>query len=63
MNYDEIANCARGQLENSIERLKLTNSQRAAIWEIRRKSKNRIAAAPCRDLMDSDALDTDFLIR
>jgi hypothetical protein len=62
MNYDEVANCARAQLETAIERLKLTNSQRAAIWEVRRKSKNRIAAARCRKRKIEDMKENDETI-
>ena len=62
MNYDEVANCARSHLENLIERLKLTNSQRAAIWEVRRKSKNRIAAARCRKRKIEDMKENDETI-
>jgi phosphoglycolate phosphatase-like HAD superfamily hydrolase len=62
MNYDEVANCARAQLETAIERLKLTNSQRAAIWEVRRKSKNRIAAARCRKRTIEDMKENDETI-
>ena len=62
MNYDEVANCARAQLETAIDRLKLTNSQRAAIWEVRRKSKNRIAAARCRKRKIEDMKENDETI-
>ena len=48
LTADECATVARQKLEELIEKCRLTPHQKSQVWEIRRKSKNRLAAAKCR---------------
>jgi len=45
---DDVATVPRTQLEVMVEKCTMTPHQKSQVWEIRRKSKNRLAAAKCR---------------
>jgi len=45
---DEIANINRQVLAHKVDKSFLNVQQKTLVWEIRRKNKNRLAAAKCR---------------
>ena len=45
---DDVANINRATLQGLVDKSHLTLQQKNMVWEIRRKNKNRLAAAKCR---------------
>ena len=69
---DDIANINRTMLAGLVDKSQLTMTQKNMVWEIRRKNKNRLAAAKCRkrkiedinvNLETGDVLRSQFLVR
>ena len=69
---DDIANINRTVLAGLVDKSQLTMTQKNMVWEIRRKNKNRLAAAKCRkrkiedinvNLETGDVLRSQFLVR
>lgn len=69
---DDIANINRTVLAGLVDKSQLTMTQKNMVWEIRRKNKNRLAAAKCRkrkiedinvNLETGDVLRSEFLVR
>ena len=48
LDLDEIANINRQVLAHKVDKSFLNAHQKTLVWEIRRKNKNRLAAAKCR---------------
>ena len=45
---DDVANINRATLQGIVDKSHLSLQQKNMVWEIRRKNKNRLAAAKCR---------------
>ena len=48
LGMDDVANINRATLQGIVDKSHLSLQQKNMVWEIRRKNKNRLAAAKCR---------------
>ena len=71
LDLDEIANINRQVLAHKVDKSFLNAHQKTLVWEIRRKNKNRLAAAKCRkrkleditiNSESKDELTADFIV-